>query len=95
MSVISWNEIRKNSIQFSREWSDAADERAEAQSFWNDFFGVYGIKRRSVASFEAPVKSLKNTYHRIDLFWKGKLLAEHKSFGSSLDKAKSQAFNYI
>jgi hypothetical protein len=95
MSVISWNEIRKNSIQFSREWSDATDERAEAQSFWNDFFGVYGIKRRSVASFEAPVKSLKNTHHRIDLFWKGKLLAEHKSFGSSLDKAKSQAFNYI
>ncbi|MCX7000557.1 MAG: class I SAM-dependent DNA methyltransferase, partial [Candidatus Sumerlaeota bacterium] len=95
MPAISWNEIRQNAIQFSRDWKGAEDERAEAQTFWNEFFNIFGIRRRTVASFEEPVKSLKNTYHRIDLFWKGSLLAEHKSAGESLDKAQSQAFQYI
>lgn len=92
---LSWNEIRNNAIQFSRAWEDATDERAEAQTFWNEFFQVFGLTRRHVASFEEPVKSLKGTHHRIDLFYKGTLLAEHKSAGQSLDKAESQAFNYI
>ncbi|MBX3176263.1 MAG: class I SAM-dependent DNA methyltransferase [Candidatus Hydrogenedentes bacterium] len=95
MPSLSWNEIRHRAIQFAHEYADATDERREAQSFWNDFFGVFGIKRRLVASFEEPVKSLKDTWHFIDLFWKGKLLAEHKSAGRPLDRAGSQAFNYI
>lgn len=95
MTALSWNEIRQRAIQFSRDWENATDERAEAQTFWNEFFNVFGIKRRTVAAFEEPVKSLKNTYHRIDLFWKGRLLVEHKSAGESLGKAQSQAFNYI
>lgn len=95
MPALSWNEIRQNAIRFSREWKGAQDERAEAQTFWNELFQVFGLRRRLVASFEEPVKSLKNTYHRIDLFWKGRLLAEHKSAGASLDKAESQAFQYI
>ena len=95
MPALSWNEIRQRAIQFSRDWKGAQDERAESQTFWNEFFNVFGIRRRTVASFEEPVKSLKNTYHRIDLFWKGRLLAEHKSAGESLDKAQSQAFQYI
>jgi len=95
MPVLSWNEIRQRAIQFSREWKGASDERAESQTFWNEFLQVFGIRRRTVASFEEPVQSLKNTYHRIDLFWKGRLLAEHKSVGENLDKAESQAFQYI
>lgn len=95
MLKLSWQEIRQRAIQFSREWKDARDERAEAQTFWNEFFDVYGVRRRTVAAFEDPVKTLRNTYHRIDLFWKGRLLAEHKSAGESLDKAQSQAFQYI
>ncbi len=95
MPVLSWNEIRMRAVDFSREWAGAREERAEAQTFWNEFFHVFGIRRRTVATFEEPVKSLKNTYHRIDLFWKGRLLAEHKSAGEDLDKAKSQAFQYI
>lgn len=95
MPALSWNEIRQRAIQFSREWKSAADERAEAQTFWNEFFNVFGIKRRTVASFEEPVKSIQDTYHFIDLFWRGKLLAEHKTRGKSLEKAESQAFQYI
>lgn len=95
MPALSWNEIRQNAIRFSRDWKGVKDERAEAQTFWNEFLQVFGIRRRLVASFEEPVKSLKNTYHRIDLFWKGRLLAEHKSAGENLERAESQAFQYI
>jgi len=95
MSKLSWNEIRQNAIKFAREWQNARDERAEAQTFWNEFFDVFGVRRRTVAVFEDPVRSLRDTYHRIDLFWKGTLLAEHKSAGESFDKAQSQAFLYV
>ncbi len=92
---ISWNEIRQNAIRFSRDWSGEHREEAEAKTFWDDFFKVFGIRRRTVASFEEPVKSIKGTYGFIDLFWPKVLLAEHKSRGNSLDKAESQAFRYI
>jgi len=92
---LSWNEIRQNAIQFSREWSDVQSEKAEKQTFWNEFFKVFGISRRTVAQFEKPVKNLAGTYDYIDLIWPGMLLVEHKSRGQSLDQAESQAARYI
>ncbi len=92
---LSWNEIRQRSITFARDWSEAARERAEAQTFWNEFFTVFGIRRRTVASFEEPVRNLTGAFDFIDLFWKGKLIAEHKSRGGNLSKAHSQATGYI
>jgi hypothetical protein len=92
---ISWNEIRQNAIQFAREWSGARSESAEKQTFWNEFFGVFGMKRRTLASYEEPVRKISGQYGYIDLFWPGTLLVEHKSFGKDLGKAESQAFQYI
>ncbi|MCH8879597.1 MAG: class I SAM-dependent DNA methyltransferase [Planctomycetes bacterium] len=92
---LSWNEIRQNAISFSREWIDETRENAEAQTFWNDFFEVFGVRRRTVASFEEPVRNLTGDFDFIDLFWPGTLLAEHKSRGRPLDKAESQAMRYI
>jgi hypothetical protein len=92
---ISWNEIRQNAIHFASERADAASERSEKQSFWDEFFEVFGMRRRAVASFEEPVKLISGTYGRIDLFWTGMLLVEHKSRGQDLGKAESQAFQYI
>jgi hypothetical protein len=92
---LSWNEIKQRAITFSKEWDGETREDAEAKSFWDGFFNVFGIKRRQVASFEEPVKNLKGTYSYIDLFWKKMLLAEHKSAGKDLGKAGSQAFQYI
>src|SRR4051794_40585328 len=92
---ISWNEIRHNAIRFAKEWAGESREAAERQTFWNEFFAVFGIKRRTVASFEEPVKKLSGTWGSIDLFWKGTLLVEHKSRGVSLDKAHAQAMEYI
>ncbi|MBN2023668.1 MAG: class I SAM-dependent DNA methyltransferase [Pirellulales bacterium] len=92
---ISWNEIRQNAIRFSRDWADAASESAEKQTFWNQFFLVFGIPRRTVANFEERVGNLAGNHDRIDLFWPGVLLVEHKSLGKDLETAESQAHGYI
>ncbi|MGL4513621.1 MAG: DNA methyltransferase [Lacipirellulaceae bacterium] len=91
---LSWNEIRSRAIAFSREWAEESREHAEAKSFWDGFFDVFGIKRKTVASFEAPVKQLGGGHGFIDLFWKGVLIAEHKSRGKDLGKAHAQAMDY-
>lgn len=92
---LTQGEIRSNAIRFAKEWEDAANERAEAQSFWTDLFGVYGIKRRSVASFEEKVRNLGGNFARIDVFYAGVMLGEHKSRGEDLTRAQSQAFDYV
>ena len=92
---LSWNEIRHRAIAFSREWQGETREAAERQSFWNDFFNVFGVRRRTVATFEEPVKKLSGDWGFIDLFWPGRLLAEHKSAGEDLGKAHAQGMDYI
>ena len=92
---LSWNEIRARAAEFSREWADAKYERGETQSFYNDFFEVFGIRRRRVATFEAPVKKLGEKQGFIDLFWKGVLLVEQKSAGRDLTRARDQALAYF
>lgn len=93
--ALSWNEIKDRALKFSNEWAEETKERAEKDSFWNDFFNVFGISRRRVATFEEPVKKLSGNQGFIDLFWKGTLLVEHKSKGRSLDKAFEQATDYF
>ncbi|MFZ4857154.1 MAG: class I SAM-dependent DNA methyltransferase [Desulfuromonadaceae bacterium] len=92
---LSWNEIRDRALTFSREWANETSEDAEAKSFWDGFFNVFGITRRRVASFEAPVKKGDGQGGFIDLLWKGVLLVEHKSRGKDLDRAARQAFDYF
>jgi len=93
--ALSWNEIKDRALKFSNEWASETRERAEKDSFWNDFFEVFGISRRRVATFEEPVKKLGDKQGFIDLFWKGTLLVEHKSKGKNLDKAFEQATDYF
>lgn len=92
---ISWNEIKTRAISFSKEWEDESSEDAEAKSFWDDFFNVFGISRRRVASFEKAVKKQDGKQGFIDLLWKGVILVEHKSRGRYLDKAAQQAKDYF
>ncbi len=92
---LSWNEIRQNAIHFAREWAGARSETAEKQTFWNEFFEIFGIRRRVVCAFEEPVRKISGDYGYIDLFWPNMLLVEHKSLGKDLGKAESQAFRYI
>jgi len=92
---LSWNEIKTRALAFSKEWKPEYSEKGEAKSFWDGFFNVFGLPRRRVATFEEPVKKLGEKFGYIDLFWKGVLIVEQKSRGKSLDKAYSQALDYL
>lgn len=95
MSALSWNQIRANAKQFADSWKDASYEKGETQSFYNEFFEVFGHRRRNVAVYERKVKMLNNNQGFIDLFWPGMLLVEQKSAGRNLTAASVQADDYI
>ena len=92
---LSWNEIRARAAEFTREWADAAYEKGETQSFYNEFFEIFGVRRRTVARYEEHVRRLDDTAGFIDLFWPGVLLVEQKSAGRDLAAASQQAGTYF
>ncbi|MEP7371941.1 MAG: DNA methyltransferase [Chitinophagaceae bacterium] len=92
---LSWNEIKTRATSFTKEWKDETNEDAESKSFWDDFFSVFGISRRRVATFEELVRKIDNKHGYIDLLWKGMILIEHKSRGKDLDRAYQQAKDYF
>ena len=57
---LSLNEIRERAVTFSKEWKNESNEDAEAKSFWDGFFSVFGISRRRVATFEQLVNKRDN-----------------------------------
>ncbi len=59
---LGWNEIRSRAVTFSKEWANETRKHAEAKTFWDDFFRVFGLNRRHLASFEEPVKKLSGSY---------------------------------
>ncbi len=92
---LSWNEIRVRAAAFAGEWREASYEKGETQSFYNDFFEIFGVRRRTVARYEAHVANLDNRSGFIDLFWPGVLIIEHKSAGRDLARAYDQAGEYF
>ena len=92
--MLSWNEITLRAKKFSKDWENASYEKGETQSFYNDFFQVFGRKRRDVSVYERAVEKLNNKHGFIDLFWPSVLLVEQKSEGRDLDKAEKQAIDY-
>lgn len=73
---LSWNEIQDRALQFSKTWAGESAEHAEAKSFLDGFFSVFGVPRKRVATFEQRVKKLNGWDGYIDLLWKGILLVE-------------------
>ena len=92
---LSWNEVRTHAATFADEWRDATYEKGETQSFYNDFFEIFGVRRRSVARYEEHVRKLDDRSGFIDLFWPGVLIVEQKSAGRDLARAYGQAGEYF
>ena len=92
---LSWNEIKDRALAFSKEWEHETSEDAEAKSFWDGFFNIFGVPRRRVATFEEHVKKIDGKAGYIDLLWRGMILIEHKSRGKDLDRAFTQAKGYF
>lgn len=93
--ALSWNEIKERAVTFSKEYENDFNEDAEAKSFMDAFFNVFGVTRRRVASFETNIKKEDGKQGFIDLLWKGNILIEFKSKGKDLDKAHQQAIDYF
>ena len=92
---LSWNEVRTRAAAFSEDWHDASYEKGETHSFYNDFFEVFGVRRRNVARYEEHVSKLNDKHGFIDLFWPGVLIVEQKSSGRDLESAYEQAGDYF
>jgi len=93
--ALGWSEIRSRAVTFAYEWKNANYEKGESQTFWNEFFAVFGIDRKRVAVFEKRVSKLGEKSGFVDMLWKGVLLIEQKSIGHDLDKAYKQATDYF
>jgi hypothetical protein len=68
---LNWNEIKSRALLFSKTWADACNENSQAKPFWIDFFEIFGITPKRVATFELNVKKLGGAQGFVDLFWPG------------------------
>ena len=47
---LSWIEIQSHALIFSRTRADAANEDSQGKPFWIDFFEIFGVTNKRVAS---------------------------------------------
>jgi hypothetical protein len=92
--------MKSRALAFAKSWAGPQREEADAKTFLDAFFDIFGRDRRSVdAEFEHRIEREDRGEGRIDLFWPGKLVVEMKSTGKDLSDAKGgaarQAFDYL
>ena len=104
---IDWDKIRQRAAKFVKEWQSESRETAESQTFWNQFFEIFGRQRRGLALYEYHARNLRDSVQkaltgmdggargRIDMLWPGVLAVEHKSAGKDLAAGREQLLNYI
>ena len=65
---LSWNEIRSRAAAFAKDWHGQGYERGHTQTFYNEFFEVFGVPRKKVAIFEEPIRNygITVTVHSIN-----------------------------
>jgi hypothetical protein len=69
--VLSWNEIKTRASAFIQEWKDIAPkarEEADAQTFENGFFQIFGVTRSQIAIFDSLINSFFITYLNMQSF---------------------------
>ena len=93
--TLNKDEILQRANGFMREFAGAHYEMGEAQNFIRGLCEVFGFSNKRMVSFEQRVKKLGGKSGRIDGFYPGKLLIEMKSRGEDLDKAFTQATQYL
>ncbi|MDR0902842.1 MAG: hypothetical protein LBM92_08760 [Opitutaceae bacterium] len=94
--TLSRDEMRARALAFAKRWAGSRREEAEAKSFLDEFFAVFGRDRLAVdAVHEYRVERPGQGEGRVDLLWPGKLLVEMKSTGRDLATAAQQAFDYL
>lgn len=95
MTYYTYEHKYRLATQFAKRWQNEKRERAEKDTFWNEFFAIFGLDRFRTATTEYAIKHRNGNTKFADVFWAGKLLCEHKSAGKNLDEAYTQAMAYI
>ena len=79
VSSFSKTEIRKECTSFVKRWENAKSESSEKQTFWNEFFRLFGVDRKQVAAFEEIAKRTSTGGRgSIDLVYPNQMAVEHK-----------------
>lgn len=95
MTAYTYEHKYRLAAQFARRFQNEKRERAEKDTFWNEFFAIFGLDRFRTATTEYAVKHRSGHTKFADVFWAGRLLCEHKSAGKDLDAAFEQAMGYV
>ena len=95
MTAHTYEHKYRLAAQFARRFQNEKRERAEKDTFWNEFFAIFGLDRFRTATTEYAVKHRSGHTKFADVFWTGRLLCEHKSAGKDLDAAFEQAMAYV
>jgi len=94
--VLSSTEMTKRAQAFVAKYKGEVSERAASQTWWNDFFAIFGVDRYSTATFERRARrATTGNLGAIDVFMPGVMIAEQKSFGRDLAAADGQAEDYL
>lgn len=62
------NEIKSRALLFSKTWADACHEDSQAKPFGIDFFEIFGITNKRVATFVLNVKKLGGAQGFVELY---------------------------
>lgn len=94
------NDLRERADRFAHRFHGETNEAAEAKTFMDELFKVFGLDRYALARFEYPTRRhTSGRKGRADLFWRGKLLIEAKSGhldkDSDWDNTLQQALDYV
>lgn len=93
--MLSNDEMKYRADNFIKKHKSDKYEKGEAQSYWKDFFDIFGVDANQVGEFEFPVvRESTGKPGFIDYYWRNHLIIEHKSLGKDLDKAFEQAIDY-
>jgi hypothetical protein len=74
------NEVKARALEFSRKWTGETRERAEASSFWKDFFQVFGIDPLSMPQILSKAHQALDKAVDAAYGFKGKTDAERVAF---------------
>ncbi|MDO5058874.1 MAG: N-6 DNA methylase [Neisseria sp.] len=95
MTAYTYEHKYRLAREFAKRWKNETRERAEKDTFWNEFFAIFKLDRYRTASMEYRVKHRSGSSKFADVFWTGRLLCEHKSAQRDLDGAFEQAMAYV
>ncbi len=94
--MITTAEMTRLANAFVAKHKGDKSERAASQTWWNDFFAIFGVDRHTEVLYERRARRASTGGHgSIDVFYPGVMIAEHKSLGKDGGKAEVQAEDYL